>query len=109
MARSFVSASSQYLYFDVGNGTSYPRTISAWINSNDVTNILNVVGVNDFDHPNGIEFAIRVRGDVAGDIIEAVADQGTTSAVAQTTTGITINKWHHVAAVFVSNTSRIPN
>jgi hypothetical protein len=52
-------------------------------------------------------FGLRVRGDVAGDPLEAIHQETTPGSVAQALlNGVVLSTWQHGLAVFTSNSSR---
>jgi hypothetical protein len=83
-----------------------PFTMCIWFNASDNTVARDPLarGSSSDDSPN---YRIIIRGDTGGDPIQAVhKNNGGTQAIAQSSTGFTINTWHHACAVFTSNTSR---
>lgn len=82
-----------------------PFSIGAWVYVNDVAIEMCAVGAghtaNDTDF-----FMLTVNGDQTGDPVRAVSGQGGSSAFAETTTGVTVNTWHHICAVFAGEADR---
>lgn len=104
MARNFVAASSQRASVAAAAASAAPLTMVCWFRSssntaNQAVMSLNAAASND-------EFNIRVRGDVGGDPIAAIAKEGGTDAIVNSTAGYTVDVWAHACAVFASSTSR---
>lgn len=106
MARFFDDASSEYLENDTAVVGDVPLTLAAWIYSDDVASgdDQSIIFVGDKD-VSGAHFMLRYDATDPGDFIlarhRASGPQG--NATAGT---VTVNTWHHAAAVFASDTSR---
>ncbi len=102
MARNFVRASSQYL--EIAGRTpviAAPLTMACWIYTDDVT--VNQIVMSTSRAADNQRFNLQVAGSVGGDPIRwIVADTGT--EIAATSTGVTVNTWHHACGVEVSST-----
>lgn len=96
------SAREEYVYTNTQPLTIKPITFSAWFKSVDVTNHQSIVclsnGVNEF-------LLLQARGATDGDPIAAL-EYATAWKYATSSSGYTVNTWHHVAATFVSSTER---
>lgn len=79
---------------------SFPFTMSGWVCSDSATAVQTVCsfGSTSATTPFAI---IRLRGDLAGDPFEAVY-YGTAENLAQSSTGYTVGRWHHVTGVFIN-------
>lgn len=101
MARSFASASSQYLEVASALVTAYPFSLACWFWSNDVTAAYNLLNVFN-NTTTGQAFQLLAAGTIAAKplrfLVAAVACDSTTAYVA--------NAWHHACAVGTSATSR---
>ncbi len=106
MARLFDDASSEYLENDSGIISDVPLTIAAWIYSDDIASAddQTIIFVGDKDATNA-HWILRYDATEVGDFITARhrTSAGTTEAIAG---AVTVNTWHHTAAVFASDTSR---
>lgn len=101
---ALVSASSQYAEFDATPVTAPPFTLACWFRSGSAALGQTLLWVGDKDQALSF-WQLEARGDVAGDPVRAAAVSGSL-AVAATTTGYSVNTWHHAAAVFASATDR---
>lgn len=102
MARVFTT--SQYLETTSVPLTGPPFTIAFWFYVTDVTALHLTFGLSA---ATGIGYYyLGPRGDVVGDPIQVIADNGATPGTASTSTGYTANTWHHCVGVFASSTSR---
>jgi hypothetical protein len=93
MARKFDDGDSEYLKIDSAPITAPPFTIACWFYADDTS-----IPMCMFDITNSGDgfqrFTLRARGAIAGDPITFYCNTH-----AQTTTGYTINTWHHACAV----------
>src|SRR5512139_886788 len=103
MARDFTSASTQYLYRTTAVITTHPLTFACWFRAHDVTAQFGLMAVAPNVASNNI--SLRLRGDVVGDPVEWHTN-GTALVQVQTTTGFSVNTWHHACGVTASDTSR---
>ena len=104
MAYLFDDASSEYMQRDSTTITNEPLTLAAWFNTNDVSIHQQIMWIGDKDVDN-MYWYLAVRGDVAGDPVQA-GTRGTSTRTADTTTGATVNTWHHACATFSGDTDR---
>jgi hypothetical protein len=101
MARSFASASSQYLEAATAVVTGYPFTLSCWFWSNDTTGAYNLLNVFN-NTTTGQAFQLLAAGTVAAKPVRFLAGL----QAADSTTAYTANVWNHACAVGTSATSR---
>ena len=111
MARSFTAASSQYASVSKAVVTGVPITISAWINPTStavsgtgaftIVSICRAVVLKD-------SFGLDLvgAGSISGSPIRA-SETGSSTFASANKTGITANIWHHVAGVYISESSRL--
>jgi len=105
MARAFVRASSQFIGHSAGLVSADPITLACWGRSDDSTNGQDAVQIGDSTTGRG--WRLNFGGATAGDPIRAIATDNTgTNAIAVTSTGYSVNTWHHACAVFTSTSSR---
>jgi hypothetical protein len=105
VARNFVAASSQYLQIDSAPITAPPFSFACWFKSTDLTTVQTLFWLGDKDVTNE-SWRVILRGDVAGDPIDAFTQTGVGSVQARSTSGYSSGVWHHALAVFASATSR---
>ncbi len=104
MARLFDNADNQELVNDSGaQVTDVPVTMACWFRADELIQMC-LMSLANVD-VTGFEFRLSVRGDQAGNEV-AAAHRGDTSGVAESTSGFTVNQWHHGCAVFASSSSR---
>jgi hypothetical protein len=100
MARNFASNT---LILANGPVVATPLTLACWFNSTlDSTN----QGLVAISNTNTNYFALIAGGAVAGDPLRASVNQAGSAASAESTTGYSVNTWHHACGVFSSSTSR---
>jgi hypothetical protein len=95
-------------YLSLGSAikTAVPFTMGCWVRPANTTAGMTAIFLGDKDNINSY-WALWLRGDVAGDPVQAVARNGTTfDQSAVTSTGYSANTWHHACGVFASATSR---
>jgi hypothetical protein len=105
MARLFDNASNQYLGNSSAIVTDEPLTIAAFVYCDDLTvNSQTVLSVAN----NGTFGAWYLTMSKFGAVpLQAFKyDDSNNQGYADTTTGMTVNTWHHACAVFTSDTSR---
>lgn len=107
MARSFASASSQYLRIASNLGElQNPLTFHCWFNSTNMTSAQILMSLCNIGAATG-RYSLAIRGDLAGDPVRVFKDNDSNiSGSANTTTGYSSGVWGAAAAVFASNTSR---
>jgi hypothetical protein len=103
MARAF-NGSSQYLINGTAAATAEPLSMACWFKtSSDTANqALMALGSNTTTTR---QFELRCDGSQAGDPVVAASQQSGVIG-ANTTTGYTVNQWHHAAGVWNSTTDR---
>lgn len=104
-ARSLVSGSSEYLKLASAPVTGPPFTIAGWGRSTSATTNQYIMSISDVSATNH-QFLFGFRGTVDGDPIEFGARAGGAVAWATTTSGYSVNTWHHVCAVEIASNSR---
>jgi len=104
MAKAFSAGSSQYITASSAPATAVPLTIACWFWCNDVTNVYNLVSLED-SSVNMDYFRLSARGN-AGDVLSAQSHDGTTGVTANASGTYTSNTWHHACGVYASTTSR---
>ena len=94
MARLFDDGASQYLTHAAAVVTANPWTIAGWFRSNDATTAQTIIslGVSGSDTD---RIQLQMEGTVAGDILRLSVNAANPSSFADSTTGMTANKWHH--------------
>ena len=105
MARLFDDASTEYMEKDAAPVTAYPLTMACWFYSDDAAADQGLMSIIDKDAPDQWLAALHARGGIAGDPVRASVRAGTQVNVV-TTTGYSVNTWHHACGVFASTTSR---
>ena len=106
MARSFASASSQYLTNGNAVLTATPLTLAAWFKATDLTNQQVLISLND-NLTSGFTGAydLRINGGSSGSV-RAIVYDGATPGIADTTVTASSGAWTHAAAVFASNSAQ---
>lgn len=101
MSRNFVAASEEYLSVATAIVSTPPFTVGCWFNTVDdgVTEAL--MSFADSSVPDQ-RFFLWLQGNIAGDLIRFTAN----ASSASTTTGFTINTWHHACGVASDTTNR---
>jgi hypothetical protein len=82
-----------------------PLTMACWFNSDSVTAIQTAIQIRSTSVALRPYMALILRGDVAGDPIQAAIWTGSFSG-ANSTAAYSTNTWHHACGVFTSTTSR---
>jgi hypothetical protein len=101
---SFDDGSTEYLSYSGAVVSGPPTTLSLWFCSNDLTvdqTLITVCGSAN-DHELGME----LRGTAGGDPIRGRVWNGSVFGSSDTTTGATVNTWHHACFVAASAASR---
>lgn len=101
MARLFNDALSEYLRHAAAVVSGVPFAMACWFNLDDagVSSILMSI-----DNGNNELYILHARKSIA-DAVAAMAYSGEWE-IALTTTGITVDQWHHACAIFPSDTDR---
>lgn len=102
MARLLDDASSQYLTNANAIVSATPLTMACWFYSDDATVLQTLMSIGQ-SADNTNFFSLHADGSVAGDPVR-ISRNG--SVVASTTTGYTVNTWHHACAVYADATTR---
>jgi hypothetical protein len=101
MARLFDDASTQYLSQASPVLTGTPLTMACWFNSDDAAIAQLLLGLTPAAG-NGNGFYLNLNGAAAGDPVQA----RTNGNLASSTSGYSINTWHHACGVWASATDR---
>ena len=103
MARLFDG--TNFLLRSAAPVTGVPLAMACWFNSDDATIQQVFIVVHNFGLP--IEsFGIEVRGNIAGDYLYAGTTTGSVDDSAITTTGYSVDTWHHGCGIFATPTDR---
>lgn len=108
MARSFASASAQYLRIASGlGGLRNPLTFHCWYYSTDMASVQMLMALNNLGSTSG-NYLLMLRGDLAGDParIYKSSDSGAQFAAANTTTSYSNGAWGTACGLFASTTLR---
>lgn len=105
MARLFDDASSQYLTRSGAAVTAPPFTMACWFYSDDALIEQVLLSLSD-TATNTQFFRLGLRGDTAGDHAEIQTRSGGTADFVETSTGYSVNTWHHACGVWTSSASR---
>jgi len=106
MARSFASASAQYLYRASAVVSAMPITMACWFRTTSTTAIQRLVDVGQLSTGNQ-KWSLALLGTAAAPNTTVIANTSSVSgAFAATTATYLADTWHHAAAVFTSSTSR---
>ena len=101
MARSFASASTEYLSISSSAVFDYQATMVCWFNVTNITADHSLMCISDTGSDSHYWW-LAARGSVAGDPIYAQTRSGS-STFAKTTSGYSANTWHHAAAIYASD------
>ena len=104
MARLFDRAQSEYLEINSAVVNTVPLTMACWFYQDDVT--VECVSMCIAYASAQDRWAIGVRGHEAGDYVEAYIRSAVHAEAVVTSTGASVNTWHHACGVFTSSTSR---
>jgi hypothetical protein len=105
MACSLDDASSQYLYANQAPVTGPPFTMACWFKSDDAAAVQCLMFVGDKDAGNQYHNLIA-HGGVSGDPIYVQSRDSSGTASAETTSGYSLDTWHHACAVFAAHNDR---
>ncbi len=108
MARTFASASTEYLEVDTAAFNTYPLTFACWFNVNDITASHALMWLGDKDVSNKFT-SLTAAGSRTGDPVEAFSHSygGGSAARAESSTSYSANTWHHACGVWSGVSSRI--
>lgn len=104
MSRLFDDAASEYLEHDAALMTAVPITMACWIYSDDAAANQCAVGICASGSSNS--FTLELAGGLDGDPILASSTAGGTARNAPSTSGYSVNTWHHICAVFAAADNR---
>lgn len=105
MARLFDDAGSEYLEKDAAPFTAEPFSMACWFRPDDAANNGTLMWVGDKDVNNNAHI-LQARGGQTGDPVRAYSRDSALVSFAETSTGYSVNTWHHAAGVWTSSTSR---
>lgn len=103
MSRSFDGA-TQYLTTASIPVAVAPLSMACWFNTSDDANEQTLMEIGDTGGT-ADAFSLAINGSVAGDPVQAQTRRSSTST-ASSTSGYSLNTWHHACAVFNSVTDR---
>jgi len=101
----FNDTTPDYLFLASTPVTAYPFSVSGWIYCDDDATALAIYSIGDASD-SGHVHSVFAEGSVAGDPFRIYSKAGGGTLTSSTTTGYTINTWHHFCAVFASATER---
>ena len=104
MARLFDDGSNEYLQVENAVVLGEPFSMAAWFFCDDAANNGTIIAIQDKDVPDQ-RFIMRVQGDQGGDPIGLLSQAGGLSN-ATTTTGYSVNTWHHALSVIAASDDR---
>lgn len=104
MSRVFDGATTYASFGSSIPVSAAPLSMACWFNTTDDTTEQVLLTIGDTGGT-ADEFALAINGSVAGDPVQAQARRTSTSSAASTT-GYSLNTWHHACAVFNSTTDR---
>ncbi len=105
MARFFNDGSSEYLERDDAPVKAAPLTMACWVWNDDAALGHSAMWLGDKD--SGTQFwSLECSGNVAGDPIQFLVVSGGAVATATTTTGYSLNTWHHICAIEKASNDR---
>lgn len=105
MARLFDDAANQYLEIDSAVVSSYPLTMACWFYTDNDALGQALMGVLDKDVAAHYHL-LQAAGGAVGDPVRYTAIAGVAPQQADTTSGYSINTWHHACAVGADSTTR---
>ncbi len=104
MSRLFNDAATEYLYVNQAVA-NMPFAMGCWFNSNDLSNYQCLMALVDKDTTNDF-YRILMNTSAVNDKLRADSFHTPSSGVATTTTGFSVNTWHHTVAIYASATDR---
>lgn len=105
MARLFDDASSQFLEINVAPVTGTPLTMAAWFRPDNANLFQIIVSIVDKDTADD-QFRLVTAGNAVGDPVQFAVRTSSGTFTAVTTTGYSLNTWHHAVGVAASATDR---
>jgi hypothetical protein len=100
VARLFDDGANQYID-GAAVLTGVPITMACWYNSNDLSVHQVLMGLTDFSVTDQYILLI-MAGFSAGDPVGAIKEDGVGSVNVESSTGSTVDTWHHAAGVFAA-------
>lgn len=85
--------------------STVPITMACWFYSTSNSAKQRLMSIGDKDSTADF-FHLSAMGNIAGDPLRASARRGGTTGTASTSSGYSINTWHHATAAFTSNSNR---
>lgn len=85
--------------------TGYPFTLACWFNSDNVSISQVLISVGDTATADNYHY-LRAAGSVASDPVQAGSAASGTARNATSSTGYSLNTWHHAAGVFTAAADR---
>ncbi len=105
MARLFDDGTTDLLLNANAVVSSYPFSMGGWMNTNDDGINEAIISIGDTATDNEL-WSLILRGDLAGDNIYFRSRDGGSNKNAITTSGITVDTWHHILGVGTNATDR---
>lgn len=85
-----------------GHGNAFPFSISCWMKTGTLAQIVSLCCLDD---GSSVQNMAQFRGTVGGEPV-AASSYGSGWAVAESTSGVSVDTWHHVLAVFADSNDR---
>ncbi|MHC4475710.1 MAG: LamG domain-containing protein [Planctomycetota bacterium] len=105
MSRSFTRTSSQYLQASQSAVTGPPFSMACWFNTSNLTDSMVLMCMaNSASHTN--LYNLLASGNIAGDRVRAQSRDSSGSVFAETSSGFSVDTWHHGCGVWVSTNER---
>lgn len=101
VAYLFDDAATEYLEVEQAAVTATPFSFGCWFWTNDLAANQVMMFVGDKDQSQQY-YQILVRGSAGGDPVQ-LWRRATSTTATSTTTGVTINTWHHAMAVLIAD------
>ena len=107
MSRLFDDASSEYLSIASPAITAYPFAMACWFRSDSNALFQSLIWCGDKDKTDYWS-GLCIRGDVAGDPVQAFVNKygASEGRYATTTSGYSVNTWHHAAGIWLTKNER---
>ncbi len=105
MAVKFTAANSDYLEIDSTLVGGYPFTMSCLFRAANDTSTVCLICLPEKGDASK-RYSLRAAGEIPGDPIEALADDGVVDAAAQSTTGYDANIWSSAIGVIIEDDDR---
>jgi len=104
MARYFTRASNEYLINSSAVVSAEPLTMACWFYSVSATDAQTLMSINEEAINRG--WVLFAQGAVAGDPVRLFAWGDTSSQGIDTSSGYSVNTWHHACGVCTANDDR---